>query len=96
LLLLAEVALGNMYELKKAKYMDKPPKGYHSTFGVGKSCPDPNEFTKLDNDVLVPFGPCQAAAGVKKSDLLYNEFIVYDVAQLKLRFLVEVEFEFIE
>jgi hypothetical protein len=71
-------------------------KGYHSTFGVGKSCPDPNEFTKLDNDVLVPFGPCQAAAGVKKSDLLYNEFIVYDVAQLKLRFLVEVEFEFIE
>jgi poly [ADP-ribose] polymerase len=27
LLLLAEVALGKMYPLKKAKYMDKPPKG---------------------------------------------------------------------
>jgi hypothetical protein len=27
LMLLAEVALGEMYELKKAKYMDKPPKG---------------------------------------------------------------------
>ena len=27
LMLLAEVALGEMYDLKKAKYMDKPPKG---------------------------------------------------------------------
>lgn len=30
LMLLAEVALGEMYELKKAKYMDKPPKGKYS------------------------------------------------------------------
>jgi poly [ADP-ribose] polymerase len=70
--------------------------GYDSTFGVGKSCPDPTESTFLDNDVLVPYGACQPAPNVKKSDLLYNEFIVYDVAQVKLRFLVEVEFEFKE
>jgi hypothetical protein len=38
LLLLAEVALGNMYELKKAKYMDKPPKGTPPMHFFGLRC----------------------------------------------------------
>jgi poly [ADP-ribose] polymerase len=61
---------------------------------MGKSCPNPNETAKLDNEVLVPYGACQLNSTVKKSDLLYNEFIVYDVEQLKLRFLVQVKFNF--
>ena len=33
LMLLSEVALGDMYELKGAKGMSQPPKGKHSTKG---------------------------------------------------------------
>ena len=33
-MLLCEVALGDMYELTRAEYMEKPPKHYHSTKGV--------------------------------------------------------------
>ena len=37
LLILCEVALGNIYKVNQAKYMDKPPNGYHSVVGVGKN-----------------------------------------------------------
>lgn len=34
-MLLSEVALGDMYELLHAQYMEKPPAGKHSTKGIG-------------------------------------------------------------
>ena len=37
LLLLCDVALGNMYERKAADYIEKLPAGKHSTKGLGKS-----------------------------------------------------------
>ncbi|XP_048503213.2 poly [ADP-ribose] polymerase 1-like [Beta vulgaris subsp. vulgaris] len=39
LMLLSEVALGQVHELKKAQYMEKPPRGKHSTKGLGKKVP---------------------------------------------------------
>ena len=39
LLLLCDVALGDMYELPHAEYMEKAPKGKHSTMGVGRYAP---------------------------------------------------------
>ncbi len=39
LLLLCDVSLGEMYERTQAEYMDAPPKGKHSTMGVGKYAP---------------------------------------------------------
>eukprot|EP00029_Vermamoeba_vermiformis_P007076 TRINITY_DN2952_c0_g1_i1.p1 TRINITY_DN2952_c0_g1~~TRINITY_DN2952_c0_g1_i1.p1 ORF type:complete len:941 (+),score=268.76 TRINITY_DN2952_c0_g1_i1:48-2870(+) len=94
LMLLAEVALGEMYELKKAKYMDKPPKGYDSTKGVGTTVPDESSTKIIDGEVVVPYGKCVKSEAVKKSELLYNEFIVYDTAQVKLKYLLQVEFTF--
>ncbi|KAI0222771.1 Poly [ADP-ribose] polymerase 1 [Lamellibrachia satsuma] len=43
LLMLCEVALGNMYELTQSKYVDKLPKGKHSTKGCGRTGPDAAE-----------------------------------------------------
>ncbi|XP_052113665.1 F-box protein CPR1-like [Arachis duranensis] len=40
LMLLSEDTLRNVYELQKAKYMDKPPEGKHSTKGLGKNVPN--------------------------------------------------------
>jgi len=47
LLLLAQVALGSIYETLSPKYMDKPPTGYDSTQGVGELYPDPAQSIKL-------------------------------------------------
>jgi len=60
---------------------------------LGTTVPD-EECTKIiENDVVVPYGKCTKAA-LKKSDLLYNEFIVYDAAQCKLKYLLQLEFVF--
>ena len=60
--------------------------------GVGKTSPDPSETTELDG-AKVPFGP-----GVKADDvdtaLLYNEFIVYDVAQVQSKYLFKMKFNY--
>lgn len=92
-MLLSEVALGEVYELKAAKYMDKPPKGKHSTKGLGKTVPERSEFVNWRDEVMVPCGK-PVPSNVKNSELLYNEYIVYDAAQVKLQFLVKVRFHY--
>ncbi|XP_019456536.1 PREDICTED: poly [ADP-ribose] polymerase 1 isoform X1 [Lupinus angustifolius] len=91
LMLLSEVALGNVYELNKAKYMDKPPRGKHSTKGLGKKVPNESEYAKWKGDVTVPCGK-PVPSSVKASELMYNEYIVYNTAQVKMQFLLKVRF----
>lgn len=93
LLLLSEVALGNMHELTAADYIEKLPEGTHSCFGVGKTMPSKRDMHITDDGVMVPFGK-SAKSGVEKSSLLYNEYIVYDTAQIKQKYLVHVTFDF--
>ncbi|CAL5193723.1 unnamed protein product [Lathyrus oleraceus] len=91
LMLLSEVALGNVYELKKAKYMDKPPEGKHSTKGLGKKMPLESDYVKWRGDVVVPCGK-PVSSNVKASELMYNEYIVYNTSQVKLQYLLKVRF----
>ncbi|CAI8614299.1 unnamed protein product [Vicia faba] len=91
LMLLSEVALGNVYELKKAKYMDKPPAGKHSTKGLGKKMPQESDYVKWRGDVVVPCGK-PVSSNVKATELMYNEYIVYNTSQVKLQFLLKVRF----
>ncbi|XP_061654502.1 poly [ADP-ribose] polymerase 2 isoform X3 [Phyllopteryx taeniolatus] len=101
LLLLCEVALGDSNELLDADYnASSLPAGKHSTKGIGRTGPDPQNFVTL-NDVTVPMGP-----GVKMTprtagssmggtySLLYNEFIVYNPAQTRMRYLLRVHFNY--
>ncbi|KAL0383594.1 UNVERIFIED_CONTAM: Poly [ADP-ribose] polymerase 1 [Sesamum calycinum] len=83
LMLLSEVALG--------EYMDKPPKGKHSTKGLGKKVPLESEHVKWKDDIVVPCGK-PVASKVKTSELMYNEYIVYNTAQVKMQFLLKVRF----
>uniref|UniRef100_A0A0D3GQ13 Poly [ADP-ribose] polymerase n=1 Tax=Oryza barthii TaxID=65489 RepID=A0A0D3GQ13_9ORYZ len=91
LMLLSEVALGDMYELKKATSMDKPPRGKHSTKGLGKTVPLESEFAKWRDDVVVPCGK-PVPASIKTSELMYNEYIVYNTSQVKMQYLLKVRF----
>ncbi|KAF8392235.1 hypothetical protein HHK36_022577 [Tetracentron sinense] len=91
LMLLSEVALGEVYELKKASYMEKPPEGKHSTKGLGKKIPQETDYVKWRDQVVVPCGK-PVSSNVKASELMYNEYIVYNTAQVKMQFLLKVKF----
>ncbi|KAG8443845.1 hypothetical protein GDO86_009147 [Hymenochirus boettgeri] len=92
LILLGEVALGNMHELKVASHITKLPKGKHSVKGVGRTAPDPSATVKLDG-VDVPLGK-GISANTSDTSLLYNEYIVYDIAQVNLKYLLKLKFNF--
>ncbi|KAA8549149.1 hypothetical protein F0562_000833 [Nyssa sinensis] len=93
-LLLCEVALGDMAELLTANYdADKLPQGKLSTKGVGATAPDFSEALALEDGVVVPLGKPKKQLGPKGS-LLYNEYIVYNVDQTKMRYVVQVNFNF--
>ncbi|GAB4829517.1 hypothetical protein Ancab_019190 [Ancistrocladus abbreviatus] len=61
--------------------MDKPPKGKHLTKGLDKKVPQESEFTKWRDEVVVPCGK-PVDSKVKMSELMYNEYIVYNTAQV--------------
>uniref|UniRef100_A0A3P9DEE2 Poly [ADP-ribose] polymerase n=1 Tax=Maylandia zebra TaxID=106582 RepID=A0A3P9DEE2_9CICH len=96
LLLLCEVALGESNELLDADYeANNLPAGKHSTKGLGQTGPDHKNSVTLDG-MTVPMGP-GVKTGVGKSNaysLLYNEFIVYNPAQTRMRYLLRVKFNY--
>jgi predicted DNA-binding WGR domain protein len=93
ILILCEAALGTTKDLTNALYMDKPQPGSDSTKGVGKSCPNPAASVVVDG-VTWPMGKVGPAAGVGATVLLYPEYIVYNVAQCRMRYLVRIKFEY--
>ncbi|XP_057324123.1 poly [ADP-ribose] polymerase-like [Microplitis mediator] len=94
IILLCTVALGNTMECYEAlNTIRQLPHGKHSIHGRGDRVPD-NKFTKIISpDVEVPCGPI-----IKipiSTDLIHDEFIVYNPAQIKIRYLVDVKFKYI-
>jgi len=94
LMLLCEVALGDCNEkLYANSNAANLPAGKHSTKGVGRTAPDADEARIIDGDVVVPMGKAKNT-GVQGGALLYNEYVVYDVKQIKIRYLVKVNINY--
>ncbi|KAG5673403.1 hypothetical protein PVAND_003458 [Polypedilum vanderplanki] len=93
LMLLSEVALGDMYELTNAKYINKLPPGKHSCKGIGKTSPNPEQFQVREDGVTIPCGQPKTNDKLR-SELLYNEYIVYDVAQVNIQYLLKLKFNY--
>lgn len=93
LMLLCEVALGDMFECTKAEYVTKLPKNKHSTIGIGKTQPNSKESFVRDDGVEVPYGSPVTDSKLK-SQLLYNEYIVYDVAQVNVQYMLKMDFKY--
>jgi len=89
-MLLSEVALGKMYEINHSEYMEKAPAGFHSTKGVGGTRPNPKSGFVLPNGCVVPYGKPQSFSS--GGGLLYDEFIVYDVKQINMKYLLRLNF----
>ena len=88
LVLLCEVALGNMLELTEAKYIQKTH--FHSVWGRGRIIPDESISLTMKDGVKVPYGPHKVTD--LKSSLHYNEFIVYNPSQVKIKYIVRLNF----
>ncbi|XP_064610913.1 poly [ADP-ribose] polymerase 2-like [Liolophura sinensis] len=97
IVLLCEVSLGKCNELMAADYnAHKLPSGTHSVKGMGSIAPDPKGYHTMSDGVVVPMGKAKDT-GVRNPNgytLNYNEFIVYDTRQIKMRYLVETQFDF--
>ncbi|KAF4673128.1 poly ADP-ribose polymerase [Perkinsus chesapeaki] len=100
LLMLCEVALGKSLELHEALFVygsdqEKPPPGfqgkklpksYRSTKGIGGTCPDPAGNYVTSDGCIVPRGkPVNNPEYKANGSLLYNEYVVYDVSQIKCK-----------
>ncbi|CAG4983806.1 unnamed protein product [Parnassius apollo] len=90
--LVCEVALGEMKKCYRAQYISELPAGKHSVWGVGQTQPDPAQNRVLDDGIVVPLGT--PISKKVRSSLLYNEFIVYDVSQINVKYLVQLNFKF--
>uniref|UniRef100_A0A1I8JHE4 Poly [ADP-ribose] polymerase n=1 Tax=Macrostomum lignano TaxID=282301 RepID=A0A1I8JHE4_9PLAT len=93
-LALCEVALGTSRELNKADYeAAKLPAGFNSVKGIGELTPNPSSSAEqLADGCKVPIG--KLVASNLSTVLNYNEYVVYNVNQLRLRYLVQVRFNF--
>ncbi|CAF0764637.1 unnamed protein product [Rotaria sordida] len=95
LMLLCEVALGNMYECYKATTLSAStlPKGTHSTKGCGTTIPNPKEYYHTNDGVVIPMGH-GISSDIRQTSLLYNEYIVYDTDQISMKYLLRVDFQY--
>jgi len=93
LLLLCRVAVGTPRKLYRADVnANKLPAGAHSTKGVGQTAPPDSSFVEF-RKMSVPTGKGEPTNEMNCS-LLYNEFIVYDVSQAKIEYLVKCKFNY--
>ncbi|CEG48226.1 poly polymerase catalytic domain containing protein [Plasmopara halstedii] len=93
-LILAEVALGVLYKAQKAEDLTytalKKNKRCDSTHGVGRMVASEEDHVTMADGVVVPTGKLLPSNSC--GPLLYNEFIVYRKEQVKLRYLVNLDF----
>ncbi len=93
LLLLCRVALGNPRKLFRADpNASNLPPGHNSTKGVGKTAPPDSTHIQF-RKMKVPLGKGEPTNELGCS-LLYNEFIVYDVAQSQIEYLLKCKFHY--
>ena len=88
-MLLAEVALGNTYNLVNSQFITTLSNGLHSTWGQGQYTPDVTQRKMLD-DVIGLNGPL-VHSNIPNAHLNYDEFIVYNHDQIKLKYLLWVD-----
>ncbi|EDO46480.1 predicted protein [Nematostella vectensis] len=97
LVLLSEVSLGKSNVLLTADYnAAKLPAGHQSVKALGKFAPDPTQNVVRPDGLTIPCGK-GIATGVTSPNgytLMYNEYIVYDTRQVRMRYLVKMKFNF--
>ncbi|XP_029470799.1 poly [ADP-ribose] polymerase 2 [Rhinatrema bivittatum] len=96
LLVLSEVALGDINEMLEADYeAENHLNGKHSTKGLGRVAPESCNSVTL-HGATIPLGPVKETQVINPNGytLNYNEYIVYDSCQVYMRYLLKIQFNF--
>lgn len=102
-----EVAVGETYNRVGAEYVEKLPSGKHCTKGIGARAPNPNEDIIMNNGVVIPIGAvvetklssedlnqlCGPLPPNSRVSLAANEYIVYNTAQVRIRYVIQFKDE---
>ena len=100
-LMLCDVALGNMKRLYQPENVEKLESQYQSVHGVGMRGPDYKQSLIHPDGIEIPSGPVieyeldtfqkqQQKKGLGYQGLAHNEFISYNVSQVKMRYLLQI------
>ena len=68
--------------------------GKQSVKGVGKCSPVDAGAKTVADGVKVPCGKIEEDVDDASKSLMYNEYIVYDTAQIKMRYALKMKFSF--
>ncbi|GIY03148.1 poly polymerase 2 [Caerostris extrusa] len=95
LLLLCEVSTGKQHSLLSADddFSFSLPTGHNSVFGKGQIAPKNFCTGILSSVAKAPFGPLVDDTS-EEYYLKYNEYVVYDVNQVKMKYLLRIKFHF--
>lgn len=93
-MLLCDVALGRTFQLAHGKFIGKDDldsAGFHSVKCCGTLGPDSGYDTQTNDGLIVSLGR-EGPTGVPVSELIHNEIVVYDSAQVLMKYLIMVKF----
>ena len=94
LMMLCEVALGNIEQRNRGDYNlpNSMNKDIDSIKIMGINIPNPSEDTIFDDKITLPLGePIKLDNKELKTFFAYNEYVVYDVNQIKMKYLIKVK-----
>lgn len=91
LLVLCDTALGDPLLLNRPEYITELPEGKHSAKALAKFQPDPSKEEVGDDKIIVPIG-APTPTNLPDVFLEHAEYMVYDAAQIRIRYLVQVQF----
>jgi poly [ADP-ribose] polymerase 1 len=96
ILLLCQVALGNIHDVLRSQKFTSPPATFNSIRGIGVTQPNFSSAHTRSDGVIVPLeSPLMYSVNdlpiTSRPTLKYNEYIVYNEAQIKLEYLVKFE-----
>ena len=95
-MLICEVALGRMKKVYQRTIHVPPLKEHDSIKLSGRITHDANQRIYLNDGCMVPAGKLYSKTKPKDEEIPYfvsetNEFCVFDVSQVKIRYLVELK-----
>eukprot|EP01015_Nassula_variabilis_P031593 TRINITY_DN716_c0_g1_i4.p1 TRINITY_DN716_c0_g1~~TRINITY_DN716_c0_g1_i4.p1 ORF type:complete len:225 (-),score=40.93 TRINITY_DN716_c0_g1_i4:127-801(-) len=91
-MLCCEVALGDMLELVQPKYITSLNAPYKSVKACGRNGPNPQQSIYLPNGTGVPVGKVDMIRyHGHVPDANFNEYLVFDQSQVRIRYLVQLK-----
>eukprot|EP01125_Pyxidicula_operculata_P022922 TRINITY_DN9686_c0_g1_i3.p1 TRINITY_DN9686_c0_g1~~TRINITY_DN9686_c0_g1_i3.p1 ORF type:complete len:514 (+),score=92.79 TRINITY_DN9686_c0_g1_i3:227-1543(+) len=93
-MLLCDVALGRSFQIAHGKFIGKDDldsAGFHSVKCWGTKGPDSGYDIQTSDGLIVSLGK-ESDTGVPVSELIHNEIVIYDVSQVKMKYLLKVKF----